>query len=397
MEERKLRDWIANYQLLTEHQESPYCFHLFSGLFVLSATLGRRAFLNRGTYRLFPNIYVFLVAASAQCRKGGAVGIAERMFQEANPKIQLIAQKLTQQSFFETLHNNYKEVGRSEAVMIAEELGVFLGGDKQQGLPMVQLLTKLYNCPDILDYQTRSRGREICNNSWGALLAGTTPEWLKTALPETSLEGGFVGRVLFVHAEKPKGRFAEPYFPDGMWENLVHDLRIIGQLEGEFKLTDDGRAFFIHWYENDFEPPTDETVRLDGYWGRKHDTLLKLAMLLSISQRNDLTINQLDLETGLKMLETIEPYISTAFEKIQTTMAGASIDHVYRLVKRGTEKDGGIMRTKLLRALSYKMHAEDITKAIQHLTAADLVEVEQKVTDGRPGLLYISRAVKKGR
>lgn len=370
---RNCENWIKSYLKLTEQLESPEPFHLYSGLFALSAALGRKAVLDKGAYKLYPNIFVILVAGSALCRKTTAIEFAIRVLKMADPSIPIVAQKITQEMLLSSLAKQFKEVGRSEAIIVAEELGVFLGADIRN-VPLVQVLTKLYNCSDYIDYSTITRGNETCQNAYCCMLGGTTPEWLHAAFPKQSAEGGFTGRCMFVYAESPRDRCAFPRVDQELVVKLAADLRQIQGLEGEFRIDEDGVAWYKNWYEHDFQPKLSDAT-MDGYYGRKHDTLLKVAMLISVSQRSDLILNSLDLSEALEWLDVLEKHYDTAMRAMHTTEIGQNLQQVLRTIHGYGWT--GIPHSKLLQRLSYKMSAAEIKEHLDMLRSSGAITATQ--------------------
>src|SRR3990167_8776352 len=92
---RKTNDWLRVYLSLTEGQESPDIFHLWCAVSTIATTLERNVWLDRGYYTLYPNLYVVLVSGSAVARKSTAIGVASRLYREANPEGIMVSQKVT--------------------------------------------------------------------------------------------------------------------------------------------------------------------------------------------------------------------------------------------------------------------------------------------------------------
>jgi hypothetical protein len=53
--------YLNDYLQMVEDTESPRIFHIWSALFAISASLGRRCWLPFGTFDTYPNLYVLLV------------------------------------------------------------------------------------------------------------------------------------------------------------------------------------------------------------------------------------------------------------------------------------------------------------------------------------------------
>ena len=389
---RNCRDWLRTYLDFTINVESPAIFHTYSALFALGAAVGRKIWIDRGAYKLHPNLYVILVAASALCRKTTAIEIAARVLRLAVPDLPLVASKTSTEMLMSTLAKQFKIYGRSEAIMIAEEMGVFLGSDIRN-ISLVELLTKLYNCGDYINQATIGRGNEVCQKGYGIMLAGTTPEWMHNAFPKKATEGGFTGRCLFVYARTPRQRKAEPSLSNDVLINLASDLRHIGGyreqlgLQGEFKMDQSGRDWYVNWYEHEFQPPC-EDFRLDGYFGRKHDTVVKIAMLLSLAQRDELVLTSMELSHALTLVEELEPDLVEAMKSIHTTEVGDDLAGLLRIIRMAGPE--GISHSSLLRRVSYKLRAGEVKEHIDMMESAGMIVKEVVDNDGmgRRGFAY---------
>jgi hypothetical protein len=73
-------NWLTDLVDVFAESESPERFFYWSGLAVLSATIRKNIFLDRHIYKLYPNIYVFLVAKSGM-KKGIPVRNAKKLLE----------------------------------------------------------------------------------------------------------------------------------------------------------------------------------------------------------------------------------------------------------------------------------------------------------------------------
>jgi len=80
---------------------------------------------------------------------------------------------------------------------------------------------------------------------------------------------------------------------------LVHDLKVIAKLSGGYKITDKAREWYENWYTRVFRPETTPYATLDGYFGRKHDTLLKVAICMAASKSNNLVVDEIEMMMAL--------------------------------------------------------------------------------------------------
>src|SRR5882762_4893438 len=94
------------YMEYTQLQESPERFHLWTGITILAAAMGRKCYLDKGYYRLYPNLFVILVAGSAKCRKSTGVNIGIDLVKALLPdipSIKVISGKITPERFINEL------------------------------------------------------------------------------------------------------------------------------------------------------------------------------------------------------------------------------------------------------------------------------------------------------
>ena len=375
---RKCKDWLTSYCEYTSEQESPSMFHLWVGISVVASTLARRCYIDRGYYRLFPNLYIVLVGGSARVRKTTAINIGYNIFKDAHPDSTLISQKITPEAMLGVLTGS--ETDSSGGTIISDELSVFLGNTAKDD-SLIQLLTKLYDCGDVMDYHTLGRGKEIATNVYMNMIAGTTPEWIRTAIPTHAIGGGFTSRIIFVYQFEPEKLIPFPALTTAqvrLQGQLVDDLKVIGLMNGKYTLSEKARGWYEEWYCNIFGKMTEKTESvLDGYYGRKHDTLLKVAMSMAASHTNMMVIDEKDLETALLAMNENEKYLPEVIKSVMSTQVGDEQNKVLRCI----QKRGEVSYSDLLKNVSYCMDARRVCEIIDTLIAEELIS--ESVKDGK--------------
>lgn len=373
---RNVGDWLTGYLEYTSEQESPSLFHLWVGLSVLASALGRQVWINRGYYTLYPNLYVVLIGASARVRKTSAIRIGYELFREALPNNVLVSQKITPEALIGVFVEQYKEKKVSGGSIVSDELGVFLGGSSKSSDTM-QLLTKWYDCPSHFEYHTMIRGKEVMNNVYCNLMAGTTPLWLRDSMPKHAMGGGFTSRVIFCYQATPEHLEPWPEMTPALVRlrvKLVEDLRIIAKLGGEYKITKNAREWFTEWYTSVFHPETTPHASLDGYFGRKHDTLLKIAVLFSASKGNNKVVDEIEMRMALKAINENEKFLPQTLRLIQMTEIGEESEKVFRLI----ERRGKVDHTSLMRQVSYCINSKRLEEVLGDLMVCEKIE---QITD----------------
>lgn len=325
---RDLSSWLDSYLEYTENQESPEAFHFWTGLTVLSAALQRHVHLDRVWYKLYPNIYVLIVAESASARKSVAINMGLSILREALPDIYTIGDSLTREGLVKHVNRTTTETDRqgrktmvkdSSLLIHADELANLFGYDRTAASRLTIFLTRCYESQDCYTHTTSGEGRVEIYNLYFNLLAATAPQNLKVVPEEAA--GGLLGRLILVSAKHRRKIIAWGSRLPGeedLRKSLVADLYRISKMEGEFQVTTSARELFGAWYERQAEIIYGD-VNMDSFHARCHDTALKLACLFSVSGREDLIVDDKEMAKGIAIVERQLPEFSRVVQ-----WAGAS-------------------------------------------------------------------------
>lgn len=377
---RNFDNFIEGYLEYTSKQESPTQFHTWSAISIMASALSRSCWMHRGYYTLFPNFYIVLVAESALCRKSTATRLGMQLLRYTGKDI--INEKLTVAYLYKHLGAASKGSGTDAAVVIyAPELSVFLGQDAHSS-GLIAAITSLYDCPEIVEYRTKSSGVDVIHNPVVNILGATTLDWMSTNLPGESVEGGFTSRVIFVVEDAPRHRTAWPNVTSTEMDlktKLIEDLLQINALSGQFNVTPEAMEIFNQWYVESKEP---EDPRLRGFFGRKGDHILKTSMIMSIATRDDLLLDATHVDLAIQAIEQVEKKMPTAFRGVAFSKTAKNVDRILHQI----EKAGGIMgRAKLLKKNSCYLNSKEFQDVIN-----TLIESEQivQVSDAKNKLCY---------
>jgi hypothetical protein len=339
------------------------------GLSLISAVLKRSVWIPRIKYTLYPNLFVILVAGSAKCRKSVALGIGKDILYHLKEPPVIFAQKITTEALIETLEESKKEEC-CHGLILASELSVFLGGDAIKN-GIIPVLTDLYDSQRDWEYHTRGRGREHLHNVTLGMLAASTKDWIKTSIPIEAIGGGFTSRVIFVFEDAPSHL---ALFPDDQAEDneikkiLISDLEEISKLKGEIVFSTAAKKMSWEWYETEAANIRDDKV--DGYYGRKHDTMFKVASLLSISDGDSLLIEPRHIQNALSLLEKSEKHLEGIIASVTATSFGGNTDKIFHIIK----KFGQLRHMDLLKKCWRYTTAEELSEIMRTLTESGEIE-----------------------
>jgi hypothetical protein len=372
LEELCPNNWIYKYLIYTDQMESPSCFHIWSALSGISCAIQRNVWINRGFYTLYPNQYIILVAESAFCRKSTAVSVAINDLLATAQIAQINKDKMTAEKLCVELSRAEKEKKLDNALTIfVPELATFLGASAFHS-GIIPLLTSFYECPSSADYKTKSSGEFHMSNVCINLVGATTLDWMSTNLPGDTVEGGFTGRVIFVVAEEP--RLSNPW-PEMSKEEvllrteLITRLQQMNKFQGAFTIQKGAKSEFSKWYNNRAEG---NDLRLRGYYGRKGDHVLKIALCIAAGEEGmcngKLAIESTHIRIALRLLGKAEKLMHLAFRGTAFSKSSKDIDRILGfLLKRSSKNSSPIKHSLLLKRNSHYLNASEFKQVMDTL------------------------------
>ncbi len=380
-EERRCGDgFLTEYLKYTEHQESPEDFHTWVGLSCVASAMGRRCWINRGSYNIYPNIYTVLAAESATLHKSTCLKLGVRLLKEALPEdLNFFAQKITTEAFIKFLNSTYEKQKISEGIIHASEFSVFFGKSATDPT-LLQTLTDMYDCPGHWSYSTMTRGVEHCNNICINMMAGSTPDWLKSSLPTESVGGGFFSRLLIIYRQEcgRKIPFPEDCYNSSVeiaYRNCINDIQVVRNMGGEYRWEKRAKEMYANWYYS-FNDASDAPPYLRGYYGRKGDNIIKLAMICSASKSSVRKITDQDIMFAITLLNENEQYMKGIINLLGQTEEGKRNEKILYIIR----KRKSITHSQLLQSLSHQMNKDEIALVVATLIESNLVK---KDFDGR--------------
>lgn len=368
MSNRHFPNFIEAYVDYTRNQEATEKIHRWVAISIIAAALERKVVLDRGYYKLFPNLYTFIVGASGIVRKSTSTGIGVDLLRCLD-HFNIMSERVTAASLIEQLQRSgstfmvgNKEMRQSATFCYASELQVFLG-EVFGSLP--ELLTTFYDCqPNDATkpwvYETKGSGQTKIYGPCLNILGASTPTWLTRAIPASEMEGGFSSRVIFVVENAPPSKFvAWPAVAEGgaaVREKLMQDLQRIHTLTGDYIVSDAARKWFEDWYQAHQTSlmKAQKDARFSGYFGRKGDTILKIAMLLCVAESDDLTLYERHLSLADVMLTELEQSMFDAFGSAGKNENAEDLKQVWGMLQaNGTMKHSDLLKV-LWRNIDHK-------------------------------------------
>ncbi len=358
----------------TINLETSAIFTLWCGISAISAALGRDCCLDLGYFTIYPNMYIVLAASSAKCRKSTAIRIAGKFMKNCEPKIKVLSQKTTAEAIIGNLSGtSVKEenmlVNEADGILIVDEMVTLIDKNAfKSGL--IPVLTSLYDC-DNFKYETKARGIEEIVNPCLSILGGTTIENLKESIPIAAIGSGFTSRIMFIYKSGMDKIVAFPELSDEakkLQSMIQVDLNDVVKLRGKFTLDKDAKQIYENEYVDFMEnSKLFDDPNLDGYAGRRHVNLLKVAMVMSADLENKLIINRKDMLIAIAAMKLAEKDMSQVLKSVRSEFVGEVAEEVINLIRSYRT----ITRSVLVKKMSYRLSAQQLDIILNTLLEYD--------------------------
>ena len=408
----RLPSWLAAYMAWAGRtgNQTPMLFHQAAGLWLLATAVGRRLYGEAPWgIRLYPNLYLMLVAGTTFYRKSTAYKLAEQVARTAIPHM-LMPTPGSPERFQEALAgrmpNNFEKLTQEQqdrltraqpfaaqrGLLKDEVAGLFGAINKRDYMTgMKDLLMELYDCPDYFDKDTQS-GLNIVENAALSILGVTTPAGLGSAVSEADWSNGLLIRFALLCPEKnyQERPAAQAYQP--VPQTLIDTLRVLHErlpapeqtamgvkppaaLRLEVKCWSACQAYGDRLRQLcDPKRETELDDRLKGVYGRLHVQAFKLATLFAALDWLDTseptpTVTEEHWQAGQGIAET---WRQSAHQLLtQLDQSGEAVQE-----KRHQDQMLGLIREQgqlgiALRALYRRMH---VTAKVGRQVAQELVK-----------------------
>jgi hypothetical protein len=327
--------WLSD--LVDQHSEleTPLSFWRWSALAAISAILKDNIWLGRQIYNLYPNIYVMLHARSG-LKKGPAVSMAKQMVQAVN-NTEIISGRSSIQGIL-------KEMGQAKSMpggKIQSKSTIFICSSELtssivEDPTAIKLLTDLYDRNyNVAEWRSLLKMETFdIKAPTVTMLTATNEAMAEGFIDRIAVKGGYFARTFIIYEEQRNQINSLAYPLDEPIDykasaGYLHELaKLRGAIEPfssleekgifKYKRIKRGRkkerdVFFSevglrydNWYEG-FIKDWDESLIEDttGILGRFGDSVLKVAILISLAAEPKLEISLEALEEAITLCEKL--------------------------------------------------------------------------------------------
>jgi len=374
--------WLGEYLKFSNGLEACPRFRFFAAACALGAALNNKVWLQRGDEgllpKLMPNIWVVLLAPPYRGHKTSTINMAVNCLTQGFDDVRLLADKLTPEAIVHALASpqTKKEMYRigprdATGLIKAPEMSV-LFGKQQYNTGMVSLITDLYDYREEWKSETIGRGQEVLRNNCISIIAGSTPKWLQSMIPQDAFTGGFMRRFIIV--EMPPSfnrRIAEPKKPpNSEWTKLVSMFKEYRKFEGPMRWTEEGRNYYCKFYES-YIPTQDD--QYDAYMEAESEQSLKLAMLLEIN-KGSLKLTIESIKEAKAILDAILPETRSRIRSLSTHPRMHLIQEIKEILAEGPLTES-LLLNRVYRSLS--QGERQFYEALSIMQKAGIIEAKK--------------------
>jgi hypothetical protein len=373
------RNWIDAFMAVNEKVPTPEVFKLWGGISLLAGALERKVWLTNSIGQLFPNLYIFLIAPPG-VGKTIITAQAWRMMKKLRDH-KIAPPSVTRATIIEELNNakRFKQhttgtLAFNALYICVNELGVLL---PEFDTAMMNKLTDIY---DGHPYEEARRNKEhsvaIAKPIYNLLAAGT-PGYLSTILPEVAWEQGFMSRVLMIYSADAVKQSLFSVRPEDEAEQavLASELQKIGNLCGEFSFTREAAELIDAFYLGGQTETAQLHPKLQHYNTRRPSHLLKLMMIASVAENDELVITEAHFLKAFEWLTDAEAAMPQIFKAMQSGGDIQIINELWHYVFTtcATKKLDGLPESYLYTFLSQRVQSEKIKWIIEVMKNGNLL------------------------
>lgn len=363
---------ITDFTKMTAKTEWATPYRAFSIITVLGAMLGRQICVDRNVYRVWPNMATLLIGPTG-VRKTTCIEYAIRMAIEADPDRFSFLEKVTSEAIHSWLAKRNPGVG----VLYAPELSTVIN-KKDYTRNLINDLTRLWDCPDVLHVELMSR-KETLHNVALSFLGASNEEWLVKSLPEDAHKGGFLARMIQVYVSGFEQIISTPKPVDpALRQQCLTALVETRRCQGVATLTRQADLYFDKRYKELRSEMLSSDPRIAAFLNRYHDHMLRLGLLLSVAEARSPTVyvDDTHLQQADGLLGWVLKWLPRVYTFTGLTEAGEDARRVLYVLSRA---GGRLSRRRLIGELYGRVSIQKLEEILRTLQAADFVRAVPNV------------------
>lgn len=335
-------------------------YRKWTAITLIAAALEQKVWLTTSD-RLYPNLYTILVGHPGVGKTRTIM--SGRKFLAELPEFHIAPTSMKMASLVDSLEAAKRTIIQlptpalefNSMTILVDEWTAFMHAFDDE---LVGGLTTFYDV--VVPYEQHRRGKDIrikIARPQLSILAGSTPSNLIKFMPEFAWDQGFTSRVILVYSNE---RFVGDDFAASrreLPEAMIHDLKLIYSLQGEFKVSKEFQGLVNEWRQQG-EAPKPSHPKLLHYNTRRRTHLYKLSMVSAIDRGNDLTLMAADFQRASTWLGEAELNMPAIFEEGTSSIDARAMDEIADFIRQR----GKVHKQRALHFITTRVPAHAVLK-----------------------------------
>jgi len=365
--------------------EAPLIWRKWAAISTIAATIEQRLYVVSGGERLTPNIYCALVGHPGT-GKTRCVKRSRRYYMETDEP-HLAPTSMSASSMIDAMSKNKRSVimpddgpfEYNSMYITADELSAFMKSYDEEA---VGTMSEYY---DPQPYRQTRRTGDLnikIKSPQLNLIVGTTPSNLLHYMPEIAWEQGFTSRFIMVFSDERTVGDDFAAVDTSLSADLIHDLKSISGLVGQFKVTTEYRDAVNIWRQLG-EPPVVSHPKLIHYGTRRRVHLYKLSMVSALDRSDLLLLTKDDFNRAMNWMTEAEAFMPDIFKAGAGNADGKAMDEIYHYVLTLQSK-GPVIERKIINFAKDRVPLHSIERVIHIMTMGGMLRVvKQDLRNGQ--------------
>jgi uncharacterized membrane protein len=251
-------------------------------------------------------------------------------------------------------------------------------------------LTEMFDCPE--SYTRTTKQGSICITSpCLGITSATTADWFVSSVRAGDIEGGFLGRFIYVYSKKKVRDDAFPPKLDiakraTLYSQLQEHYNAYKNLDCEMGLSAEAKALYSKWYHSFVEKFNNTSAQYRLLLARLNIYCLKIAIVLETNRNyQNLIISEKSVAEAIAIANYL---FKTVVELCDVELSLNQYDAAEKKILKMLSESGELTRTDFLK--KSHLSSQYFSQIVATLVEKDLITTFKKTTEGadKPTLVY---------
>jgi len=361
----------------TSEIETPRSYIRWATLAAISGIVGKKVWTEKYAYKVYPNIFVMLIGPPG-ITKSYATDISKKLVRATN-HTRIISGMNSIEGIIETLGSAQidekglpSKDGSAKAFIVASEFTNLLLDNPQA----FSVLTDLYDaCYGDEWIKTLKSGTVKLKSPYITMITATNTAHFNDKLRQVDIEGGFIGRTIVILEKNRHCINSLIRKPNKTFDlsALMPELKRISQIAGEFTWANEQAMKYFEEWDYDFKTKTKTDTT--GIYKRMNDTVIKVAMLMSIADGDELCFTKNLLE---KAIHTCTDLVTNIKSVTAGSGEAANSQAMMKFMRCLIDSDDNRMdHNEMLRRNYQHFDVYEMAKIVETLEEGKIIRVEK--------------------